>query len=1046
MNRKSGENKQGISRRNFIIKSASVVVGIGLVAPSFFGPFKQLVNGTWEEEELHGIGRDDQDYDATNVIHTVCQQCNSNCTIRALMVPGDKKASYTSVVRKIAGNAYSPINTVSYGQKPYNMSPYKVIAGSTTGKMAVEGRGFRGGRTCLKGQAGIQTAYDAYRLKTPLRRSGSRGSGKWESITWEQAYQDIVEGNSQLGTPGLKSIWAYIPEEPVMEDWKKVEEGKLEFAEFDAKYRDVLIDTRHPDAGPKANQIVGFGGDRRDFATRFFNSQVGSVNFYDHSAVCGVSSAIGTVYSHAILENGKRVVKRVAADIDNTEFLIVWGSNPLVASKSPTYLAPKITNALARGMKMAVIEPRMSKTAEKATMWIPIEPGQDAALAMGMARWIIENKRYDEAYLRNCNKVAANQAGEPTWSDATYLINLDAPDKPFLSATDASLGDAESAVVMVDGVPQLAAEAQKGDLEVDTVIGGKRVQSVFTLFKQRVLGKSLQQYADLCKIPVEQIVTVAKEFTSYGKKASIMMYRGPSMHANGYHAVRAINILSHLIGNADWKGGNLFGGAHYNEFTGRYNLNSVPNANKAWGIPLDRHKAKYEQTTYFKRDGYPAKRRWYPVAGAAAYDVLPGAEMNYPYGLKAMFVSRFSPIMSMPNGQIQERLLKDPKVVPLLVVSDIVMSETASVADYILPDLSYLERFGREGIFENLPWKISTVIQPVTRVIPEARSTDDVYIELAKRMKWPGVNDNAFVGGGALNSAMDYYLKRVANIAFDGIPVPDASDEELKLFEKARELALGPFFDINVWKKTVTPEEWRKVVYVLNRGGRFAGNEKAYNGDFLAHQWGEQVNFYADKVAKMKNPLDGSLFDGLPRVEEPSNYKGQPMPAINPLRMIHWKSRNLATHRTISNVWLREIRDENYLWMNSIDAKMRGLRTGDQVRIKGPDYETKGHILVTEMIRPGVVGASYSFGHTQYGSSSYTIDGRVIWPPKPYSWTSFNLNKPMHEELGIAGGRGEGFSINNLLAIDHTIPNSCYADIVGGSPAQYDLYVEVQKV
>ncbi|UOF92400.1 molybdopterin-dependent oxidoreductase [Fodinisporobacter ferrooxydans] len=1035
------ENQKQLSRRQFL-KGASALVGIGLVAPALFHPFEQALGNSWEDTP-HGIGGDDQNYDATDIIHTVCQQCNSSCTIRALLVPGDKNAPYSSLVRKISGNAFSPLNTIPYGQVPYGASPKKVIAGLTTAEMAVAGRGFRGGRTCLKGQAGIQTVYDAYRLQTPLRRVGPRGSGKWESITWEEAFHDILEGNTKLGTPGLKKLWAYVPQKPVMDDWEKVKSGTMTSQAFDAKYREVLIDTKHPDAGPKANQIVGFGGDRRDFATRFFTSQLGSVNFYDHTSICGASSGTGTVQSY---DGGKRIKKRLMADIENTEFLIVWGTDPLVASKAPTYLAPKITNARSRGMKLAVIEPRMSKTSEKADWWIAVEPGQDTALALGMIRWIIENHRYDESYLRNPNQTAAKQNGEPTWSDATYLVHVDAPGKPLLKAKDLGLAEDESPVVMEQGVLKTAKSAHRGDLEVDAVIQGRHVVSVFSLLKKRVMEKTMQEYAALSKVPVEQIQFLAKEYTSHGKKAAIMAYRGPAKHVNGFHAVRAINILSHLIGNADWKGGSLTGGAKFADFTGRYDLISVPNAHHAWGIPLDRHKVTYETTTYFKNDGYPAKRRWYPVAGAASYDILPSSERGYPYSIQALFVSRMSLILSFPNGRLQEKLLKDPKVVPLLVVSDIVMGETAAVADYVLPDLGYLERFGAESVFENLPTKVSTVIQPVTRVVSNAKSIDEVYLEIAKRMQLPGVGDHAFAGGGALHSVEDFYLKRAANIAYDGKPVPDASSDELDTFVKARKKALGQFFNLAKWQAAVKKEEWKKVVYVLNRGGRFESADQAYTGDHLTHQWGSQVKIYADKVAHFKNSANGAFFDGLPVLEPPSDYKGQSMPALYPLKMINWKARNLGSHRTIADAWLREVRDENYVWMNSVDAKKRGLKTGDRIAVKSSSYHAEGELLVTEMIKPGIVGAAYNYGHTQYGSKPYVIDGKVIRPPQSYNWTPFDLNRPLHEEMGLAKGRGEGFSVNNLLAMDPTIPNACYADIIGGSPAQFDLFVDIQKL
>lgn len=177
-----------------------------------------------------------------------------------MLTRGRKGQPYTSVVRKIAGNPYSPITTQPFGPIDYKTP----VALAALGKkaLALDGRSYRGGRTCLKGQAGIQTAYDLMRVRTPLKRVGPRGSEKWVSISWEQAIDEIVNGSSDLGTPGLKSMWAFAPQVKVMEDWKKVKSGQMTQQEFDSQYKDVLIDTRHPDFGPKANQIACLGGNR----------------------------------------------------------------------------------------------------------------------------------------------------------------------------------------------------------------------------------------------------------------------------------------------------------------------------------------------------------------------------------------------------------------------------------------------------------------------------------------------------------------------------------------------------------------------------------------------------------------------------------------------------------------------------------------------------------------------------------------------------------------------------------------------------------------
>ncbi|MEQ6377314.1 molybdopterin-dependent oxidoreductase [Bacillaceae bacterium S4-13-56] len=1030
-------NSKEMNRRGFL-KALGSLGAVVLVGPAFVGPVKQVINGVWIDE-AHGVGSATQDYTADNVIFTTCQQCNTFCTIKTYIVSGNENGAYSSIVRKIAGNQYSPMNMVPYGQINYNTPIQDAVKG--TGDVKKMGRGFRGGRTCLKGQAGIQTAYDAYRIKKPMKRVGERGSGVWKTISWEEAYKEILEGSPDLKTPGLKDIWAYVPQGKVMEDWDKVKNGSMSQEDFDQKYKDSLINTKHPDLGPKSNQIVFMAGNRRDLIERLTGQSLGTINNFDHGGVCGISSAMGNVRSFA----GSQPKKRMIPDMENAEFVMIWGTNPLVSSKGPTTLGPQITNAIQRGMKMAVIDPRFSKTAEKADMWVPIKPGADAALALAMSRWIIENQRFDEVYLTNPNKAAANQDGEPTWSDATYLVNVSHPKRPLLRAKDIGIGEDEF-VVLENGKPATHNKARQGDLEVDTTIQGMKVKSVFQMFKERAFEKTLKEYAEITELAQDQIVQLAKEFTSHGKKASIMSYRGPAKHGNGYYATRAINMLNHLIGNHDWKGGDTFSGRSYKQLEGQYDLNAVPNGNKAWGIPVTRHKTVYEKTSLFAKDGYPAKRPWFPFGNKLVQDVLPSAAEGYPYKISALFINRFSPIMSNPRSIMQQKFLADPKVVPLVVSSDIAMGESTKFADIVLPDLSYLESWNFENIFPILKTKFASLYQPVTRVVPDARPTDQVYIDLFKEMGLPGVGKDAFPDGSSLDRPEDYYLKRVANIAFDGKPVPDANPEELKAFENARKLALGKFFDKKVLENAVKPEEWKKIVYVLNRGGRFEGAGDEYEGAYLKYRWDAQACFYDEKAAGFKNSFTGEFFDGLPLHEEIKQFDGTEVKKNRGLQFVNWKSRNMGTHRTESNAWLREIRSDNYIWMNPIDAHKRGLSSGDEVRITSDEAEATGIVYVTQGIKPGIVGSAYNFGHFAYGSSREKIDGKVQEPPKGYGHTPFKFNRPIHEESGFAPKRGNGFSVNHLLVKDESYFEGYIVDLLGGSPGQLDLYVDIKKV
>lgn len=1036
VDKKQNKETLQMNRRDFI-KVGVVLGGVAAVAPAALASKGESNVKSWFTDDPHGIGQEVFDYGAEDIIYTTCEQCNAHCTIKAVITPNDGNGP-SSYIRKISGNPYSPLTMQPFGQIPYNTSVEEAAKGH--GDLAKDGRGFRGGRICLKGQAGIQTCYDALRVRKPLKRVGPRGSGQWKTISWEEAVEEIVNGSKDLGTPGLKSMWAYVPEKPVMDDWEKLKKGELTQEEFDVKYKDVLIDTKHPDFGPKSNQIVGIFGDRRDFLiNRYWFLSLGSKNALHHAGVCGITGVMGNVQSFTT----EKPKKRMYADVDNSEFVIVWGSDPLVANKGPSWQGPQFMNAIKRGMKLAVVDPRMSKIAEKAHMWIPIQPGSDAALALGMARWIIENNRYDLKYLTNPNQEAAKVDGEPTWSDATHLVNLSAKGKPKLRASDLGIGTEEQFVVIENGQLVAHDEALDGQLEVDTVINGMHVKSAFTMFKERVMERTIEEYAQVCKIEPEQIIDLAREFTSYGKKAAITSYRGAAMHNNGFYAIRAINCLNHLIGNYDWKGGSMTTGAMFNPFSGRYEIKKVPKAKKAWGIPLVRSEVAYEKTSLFARDGYPAKRPWFPYSNWNSQELLPSAADRYPYPIKALFVHRISPIVSTPTGQNFDKILKDKEAIPLLVVSDVVISETAEFADYVLPDLTYLERFGFETIYPNFNLKETHIQQPVTRVYPEARQLEDFLIEVGKKLGLPGVGSNAFTDGSSLNNAADFYLKLVANIAYDGkTPVPEANSKEMEVFIKSRQRALGKFFDIDKWKKAVKPEEWARVVYVLNRGGRYEAQGNEYDGPYLKYKMAGQANFYSENVAKGKHAFTGEPFDGLPRIEEIAYFNGEKVDTGYPLWLINWKARHIGIHRTISNTWLREIVPENYVWMNPVDAKQRGLDDGDSIKITSRDFEVMGKVHVTNGIKPGVVGCSMNYGHFSSGSSPVIIDGKKIEAVKPYGHTKWEAGV---EETGIALGRGTGFAVNHLHDVDVALKIGCLSDPIGGGSCPNDAWVEIVK-
>ncbi|MCI1675319.1 MAG: molybdopterin-dependent oxidoreductase [Ancrocorticia sp.] len=1043
----------GPKRRTFIAGAAATAAGIAAAGYMWHEGF----GNPYTQKTEHGKGDADDSYTASDVLYSMCMQCNTFCTIKVRLTDAPEGSEATALVRKIAGNPYSPLTTQPLGPIPYDTDPEDAVAG--IGDMARDSKSRSGGMACLKGQAGIQIVHDAKRITSPLKRVGKRGSGKWKSISWDEAIKEILDG-SDLGTPGLRSWWAFAPQKPVMADWDKVKDGTMTQSDFAAKWGDKLIDAAHPDLGPKANLLTVLGGDRMEFiGSRFANQVFGTINQFNHGGTCGMSGVMGNVQTHPTSKH-----KRMYADIDYCRYLIVWGTEPLTAQKGPTWLAPRIGKARENGMKLVVVDPRLSNTAQKADVWLPVKPGHDTELAFAIARWIIDHKRYGETYLRAPGQQAATAIGEPTWSDATHLVKVDDPTRQVLNMVD--LGRAEEPAPLDDGTvpePERAvlvdgsltgadSTADLADLDVDTTVetpsGPVHVRSVFNLVKERLHEHEIADLAQACGIEQDTIEQVAHDFTNYGKQAAIMSYRGAAMHTNGFHAVQAINYINFLIGNEDWKGGKTAAVKTYSPYQGRYNLEDVDGANTAWGIPITREKSKYEKSSFFEEEGYPAKRRWYPYPGNLCHEVLPSIAEGYPYTANALFIHRHNPLNSSPGAHRQAAILQDTEKIKLLVCFDITVGDTAMFADFILPDQTYLERFTQEPIYPNQQFAVTQLGQPTLRAFKGPRPVEETYRELAVAMGLPGVGENAFGPGAHYNTYEDYWLKMAANVAYAGQkPVPDANQKEIELFTRAHTRALGEAYDESRWRAAVTEEEWPKVVYVLNRGGRFEGDgglDEGYEGDWLKYRYGGLCAFYANKVAAGKDSYTGEFFDGFAQIDAAHRYDGSDLPKAGPLVFTNWKSRNQGTYRTVNSAWLREIRPSNYVWVNPTDADPRGIKNGDHVKVTSSSAQVEGIAMVTEGIRPGVIGADSAYGQKGYFATPVEIDGTVIEPPQKYGHNRSYTVTPMHEEIGIAGTRGEGFAVNTLLDDDTTAAGGI-SDPIGGGAAQLFTWVELTK-
>ncbi len=209
-------------------------------------------------------------------------------------------------------------------------------------------------RTCIRCRAIRQYVYNPERLKYPLKRAGPKGSGKFERITWDEAYETIASK--------LKEVIEKYGNQSV-------------FMAGGGGYLGAL----HNPTVAYARLINALGG----FSTTYGNPS-------SQGAVFGTQASYGF---------GQIFVGHSREDWMNTKLIIMWGWDParMIAGTNTTYWLIK---AKENGTKIIVIDPRYSDSAViAADQWIPIIPGTDTAMMAAMAYVMINENLHDQAYL-----------------------------------------------------------------------------------------------------------------------------------------------------------------------------------------------------------------------------------------------------------------------------------------------------------------------------------------------------------------------------------------------------------------------------------------------------------------------------------------------------------------------------------------------------------------------------------------------------------------------------------------------------------------------
>ena len=199
------------------------------------------------------------------------------------------------------------------------------------------------GVLCPKARATIELEYDPQRLSHPLKRAGDA----WQRISWDEALDIIAEKLT-----GIKERY-----------------GAQALAVHE---------------GESLEQFI-----RDGWARRFMNLY-GTPNWVQNDHMCYLPAVIAERLTYGVEEID-------GFEAEYAGCILLWGANPVTSHVTTHWRY--ITQARKRGAKLIVIDPRLSRSAQKADIYAPIRPGSDIALALGLINFIITQKLYDADFV-----------------------------------------------------------------------------------------------------------------------------------------------------------------------------------------------------------------------------------------------------------------------------------------------------------------------------------------------------------------------------------------------------------------------------------------------------------------------------------------------------------------------------------------------------------------------------------------------------------------------------------------------------------------------
>lgn len=765
------------------------------------------------------------------------------------------------------------------------------------------------GRLCGKGISGLMTHYDPNRLRVPLRRTNPvKGIGidpGWKEISWEEALTEIAERLRKL---------------------REDDPRKLAFQR---------TTTIRSNSTPSQAFAAAFGSLNR-------SSGGGAIH-------CGNGAHLISGIMHASWS--------IVPDFQYCNYSVYFGaSKGHAAGHASCSNMGMAADARARGMKMVVVDPMCNFAAAKATEWVPIRVGTDAALALSMCHVMVnELGAYDGPYLQ-------------AKTNAPYLIG---PNKSYVR-------DPESQKPLVwdldagEAQPYDSAKSEHMALEGEFVVNGVRCQPGFQKLKTHLTKLTPEWAEPITTISAKTIRRLAAEFAREARVGSMIVingvtlpyrpvaaiaFRGSQGHKNSLYNFYSVDLLNQLVGSADMVGGclgyNPACHGHPDSGRPRYSPKAGPDGLMVTGTWMGGH-FPYPISEPQLPEQIGLKDLFILCHGSPFSDSADQEELwrklDLPYRPEIMINFGANSLMSLGNKDAVAKALAKYK---FIVTSDLFLTEFTAFADIVLPDCDYLETLDSKPNFPfifNLPagmgewcWPIS---QPSVELDSEQRTASEVLLELADRI---GMRED-------LNAAYNAILKLEAPFRLEGdrkYSHEEICDAELKTnFGPKRGLEWFKQNGIIKWPKKPEEVYWRHFL------------------DVRVPIYWEFLPILGSKIAALAEPrglkIPGQYYEPLPNWlpcgSHQRNTPGYDLYAFYYRDIIHTNS------FTMENPWLDEAAQlDPYSYTVAINkgtGSKKGLKDGAEVWVETENgRRVKGRVHLTEAIHPEGLGIAACAGH-----------------------------------------------------------------------------------